>query len=73
MLNQFLEDILEDFKSASVWYTKGIYTNVYPEEVVQELNDICSRLRVLKGKLDTEDFKGSYKISEKDLEVKYPE
>ena len=73
MLNQFLEDILEDFKSASVWYTKGIYTNVYPEEVVKELNDICSRLRVLKGKLDTEDFKGSYKFPEKDLEVKYPE
>ena len=73
MLNQFLEDILEDFKTASAWYTKGIYTNVYPEEVVKELNDICSRLRVLKGKLDTEDFKGSYKFSEKDLEVKYPE
>ena len=73
MLNQFLEDILEDFKTASVWDTKGIYTDVYPEEVVQELDNICSRLRVLKGKLDTEDFKGSYKFSEKDLEVKYPE
>ena len=73
MLNQFLEDILEDFKTASVWYTKGIYTNVYPEEVVQELDDICSRLRVLKGKLDTDHFEGSYKFSEKDLEVKYPE
>ena len=73
MLNQFLEDILEDFKSASVWYTKGIYTNVYPDEVVQELNNICSRLRVLKGKLDTHNYQGSYKFSEKDLEVKYPE
>lgn len=73
MLNQFLEDILEDFKSASAWYTKGIYTNVYPEEVVQELNEICSRLRVLKGKLDTENFSDSYRFLEKDLEVKYPE
>ena len=72
MLNQFLEDILEDFIAASAWYTKGIYTNLYPEEVLQELDDICSRLKVLKGKLDTDNFSGSYRFSEKDREVKYP-
>lgn len=66
MLNQFLEEILEDFKSASSWYTKGLYTNVYPDELVEELNDICHRVRVLKEKLDRANFKGSFRFTEED-------
>ena len=60
MLNEFLDEILDEFKVASVWYSKGIYQNFYPEDVMKELDNICNRVRILKQKLETENFKGSY-------------
>lgn len=71
MLSHFLEDVLEDFKSASAWYTKGIHANDYPEELVLELNDICHRIRVLKSKLDADNFRGSYRYSREDADKKF--